>query len=717
MQRDYNGKMENAMASGSSGNKKGGTVSKRPRKKRWDELSDSGLRQRDYRDRKKMRKSTSLTSETAETEAMQICDSPDRELPDANSDNSKPDSSICDEMLSEPEVLSEPEMLLVPDNDIDDLVLENELFAPIDNQIINERVKRKLNEIVTKYRIAKEPVNQLLSLLRPFFPHLPKDARTLRSTPRSVPTRDVKPGKYAHLGVEQNMRLLIEQLPQPSPIVEMDFFADGVAFQNLSKNKSSWVLLGRFLTAKQCFCIGVFNGPNQPADFNDLLKDFTDECLRLTTEGVLIGDTIYRLKLNNFIGDSMAQADIAHIKSPVGEQSCPYCKVIGKYHKNRMTFCDLDCEPRTDTEYRSKAHPMHHRDNGASDLFTKLMNFPSNSPIDYLHNVLLGACKRFLTFVIGKTGAKNNSGILNAAGKLQLQEHMKQISENVPSEIHHECRNLKDFAVFKGSDFRVFLLKVGPAVLKNLSDPDVYATFLLLYSAITILCDPIECLANNDLTKILLQDFIVKSADLFGDEFVVSVVHRLIHLPDIVKQQGRSLDGFSSFPFESYIANIKGDIHSSRDIIKQIYNRRIEHINAKNKFFTPSHEQEVGVKLGKEITAQPNSYKSLKFNGVTVTAESLRDGFLLTNNKEIVLCKKISLRNGAVNLTCSVLTLLPPLFTRPIEATKLNFYYCENVTNNAPSIVLNSNQLDRKMFYMPQNDSTCSFAPLRKFTH
>lgn len=584
-----------------------------------------------------------------------------------------------------------------------------------------EFVKTRLVEIATKHSLTQAPVKELLSVLRNFFPELPKDPRTLLGTPKIIHSRVVPPGSYVHIGVEQNLRLLIDQRGAAvDTTVALDVFVDGVAFHKISKKKSFWVILGRFAESRKVFSIGVYNGVTQPASFNDLVSEFVEEALRLTTAGITVDAVTYKIKMRNFIADSMAQSDVAYIKSPVGYYSCPFCHVRGVRISRRTTFADTCCLARSVYDYLARTYPRHHKNNEESLLFTALMKFPSASPIDYLHNVLLGVLKRLLLYIFGRSGARKTCGLLNAGELIQLMRHLGIINEYLPSEVHHDCGSIRDLNSYKGAGFRVFLLKVGPVVMKKIAHEGVYETFLHLYSAITILCDPEQCLKNNDLAKTLLQGFIDRCITLFGEKFVVSTVHRLIHLPDIVLQQQQPLDFFSSFPFESFISAIKKDIHGQRDVIQQIHNRRIESIKASRDYFTDMPEDSLGVKLGPPAKDSPGAFKFVRYNSFIIRANSKRDGFLLTDQKQIVWCVKIvhQPQSSSVDLHCKVLERRSSLFTRPVDAEKLNYYRCaNNFESLTTSLVISLNDLERKLFYMPLDDNnvSCCFAPFRKF--
>lgn len=108
----------------------------------------------------------------------------------------------------------------------------------------------------------------------------------------------------------------------------------------------------------------------------------------------------------------------------------------------------------------------------------------------------------------------------------------------------------------KDTELGLFLLYIGPIILKNRL-PDKYLIhFNALHCAIRILCHKTDCIANNEYAKDLLIYFVKQSKHLYGQEFVIFNVHSLIHLSNDVAKFGH-LDSFSSFPFESFLFKIK----------------------------------------------------------------------------------------------------------------------------------------------------------------
>lgn len=115
---------------------------------------------------------------------------------------------------------------------------------------------------------------------------------------------------------------------------------------------------------------------------------------------------------------------------------------------------------------------------------------------------------------------------------------------------------LTRFKATEATEFRTFLLYLGPALLLNILDKAVYEHFLLFHAGITILCsDAHIATIRCEAADILLKIFVEYSEQLYNLEFLVYNVHCLIHLAQDAKVFGK-LYNFSAFPFENYLKRL-----------------------------------------------------------------------------------------------------------------------------------------------------------------
>jgi len=115
---------------------------------------------------------------------------------------------------------------------------------------------------------------------------LPLNSRTLLNTPRSTDIRQVKPGFYSNLGIEQG---LLEYLKinsnVPNNSIEILFNVDGLP---VTKSGSSelWPILGLIYKTNYEFLIGLYHGNKKPSDTYAFLEDFVVEASHLTHFGI-----------------------------------------------------------------------------------------------------------------------------------------------------------------------------------------------------------------------------------------------------------------------------------------------------------------------------------------------------------------------------------------------------------------------------------------------
>ena len=105
------------------------------------------------------------------------------------------------------------------DNDTD-----TETDIEIDTDFPNE-----IRQWVLQYNIAHNAVSDLLKILQPHHPSLPRDARTLMQTPRQCPVKNLKcGGQYTHVGLEFGLVTVLKENIIDSNCLELQFNIDGL---------------------------------------------------------------------------------------------------------------------------------------------------------------------------------------------------------------------------------------------------------------------------------------------------------------------------------------------------------------------------------------------------------------------------------------------------------------------------------------------------------
>ena len=99
-----------------------------------------------------------------------------------------------------------------------------------------------------------------------------------------------------------------------------------------------------------------------------------------------------------------------------------------------------------------------------------------------------------------------------------------------------------------------------------------YEHFLYLHAAIRILSSKATYNTENQTAKEYLRYFVYRFSEIYGQNHLIYNVHSLIHLADECLIHG-PLETFSAFPFETYLAKLKGLIRTPFRPLAQLVNR------------------------------------------------------------------------------------------------------------------------------------------------
>lgn len=246
-------------------------------------------------------------------------------------------------------------------------------------------------------------------------------------------------------------------------------------------------------------------------------------------------------------------------------------------------------------------------------------------PLEYQHLICQGIMKKLTLSWIN--GTKNFKTKFSAAVMNLISEELIQSRQTKPAEINRPSRSLNCVSFWKATEFRTFLLKLGPVVLQNHLSQQAYNHFLALFCATTICCNP-DFLPYLSVAKKLFKDFVDNFGDIYGDENFSYTSHSLIHVTDDVQHFG-VLDSYSSFKGESNLAYLKGLIHGGYMPLQQLVKRLLEHESVEN------IESQVE---GKEIELRDNI---LLMKGLRLDS-SENNRWILTKDKRIFKIKSFS---------------------------------------------------------------------------
>lgn len=569
-------------------------------------------------------------------------------------------------------------------------------------------LKDSLAKWAVKHKVDRVALSDLLKIIKKIEPkdieEIPLDFRSLLKTPRSISIEYLSPGHQIYIGLEKNLKRLLETVMDIPSILLIDINIDGSpVYKNSYQFGTIWPILGHISNMKNSpvFAISIFGGAAKPENFFDFLKPFVDEYLDMRNNFTFKGIKI-DVKLNNIILDAPARSAVCGIAGHTGYCSCPRCHLIAENYLSRRIFTELDAPLRTNEEFRAKIHKNHNIKDSAFELVDDI-DMISNFPIDYLHNVLLGIVKKLLDLWFGQ------KGLYPPSIKKKVSDMIGNLSKYEPIEFNRRLRSLDKLGLWKGKEFRTFLLYIGPSALKNIISVLHYNNFMLLHCTITILIREEYCKKYNSVSKLLIRTFIEEFEDLYGKVNMTYNIHLLSHLPDDCMNNG-PLDNFSAFKFESFLGTLKNFVKSPYKPIQQIYNRILESFKINLKENSDSLSK---IKVLYPIDQDSDLYRRIKIYDHVLDVSSDKDSFVQTRDNKILKITKISLKNGKVVLDGKKMNNLQNEYSLPIESKKLGIYRAD--LNDYSEDSYEINDITRKMFLVPsfENSSISLYAMSR----
>jgi len=564
---------------------------------------------------------------------------------------------------------------------VDNIV--NQLFKISSTPFENcSNFNKKLCQLIIKYKISHNCVNELLEILRSEGLDVPKDVRTLLKTPKSKSheINQIANGSYIHIGIEFMIKPVL-QLYFDS-LIHLDTLllsvnVDGLSITNSSKS-SFWPILISFINipilAKIVLPVGIFHGKSsKPGSVFSFFNPFISEMKSLFSNGIHINGKKFLFSIGQIICDAPAKAFLLNVKQFNAYHSCNSCIEEGTYINRRICFLGINAPLRTNESFRLKSDEHYHK---GLCLFEELpINITSVVVLEYMHNVCLGIMKRLLQF--WKNGQKPVR-FLNKDCEQQISNELVNLHPHLPSEFNRLTRSIDELEYWKATEYRTFLLYTGHILLKGRIKSSLYQHFLLLHSAIKILISNETCFSLNDQANNLLKQFVQDYPNLYGKEYVTYNVHGLIHISNFVKIHG-PLDQFSAFKFENYLQIIKKTIHSAKFPLQDVYNRVIEQT-----FYSDVHNIKYPI-LKKEIPYDFYTHKDITITlyenvilkKFKVSSTKLRDKYFFLSNKNVIVSveKIMQNSNGKILLEVNQYENISPIFTSPLSSDVIGNYF------------------------------------------
>lgn len=532
-----------------------------------------------------------------------------------------------------------------------------------------EAVRRQLAEWSVQCNIKPSHTKRLLKILKPHFPSLPLDCRTLVATPINLSVECISGGEYCHVGLEKGILHAIENSSCPVDCIELQVNVDGIPLFN-SSSTTLWPILCSVKNLKwnEPFVVGLFCGRAKPGNAAEFMSKFITDANYLIKNGLTFENKTYSVKIHSFVCDAPARAFLKGIKSHSGYSSCEKCTVYG-VHVGKVVFLSCNSPLRTDADFVSMKDENHHVT--PCPLSSLNIGFVSQFGLDYMHMACLGVMRRFILYWKGPVGPL--AVRLGSKSITEISKRLLLFAAHSPIEFARKTRGVDEILRWKATELRQFLLYSGPFILDGILPSNLYAHFMLLFVGMRILSSKHFASLYCDYANDLLVKFVSDSEALYGKEALVYNVHSMIHLAADVKVLG-CIEDFSAFRFENKLGHLKKLVRKPQQPIQQICRRLDEQLTfggTSSSLCTmpvTKHEHSNGPVLPGNLFGR--QFKQLQTGRFTF---SLSDGnnCIMTSNGVPALVKNIIDRDHVIYLVCSKFRQVTDAFDYPCPSSKL----------------------------------------------
>lgn len=424
-------------------------------------------------------------------------------------------------------------------------------------QILNYYLIRKR---AVEFNIPLIALNSLLCIFKSHkcFNSLPKDSRTLMHTITAIDHSRLhifEPGTYYHFGITNGLLQNIQKSQSDGGHINIVVGVDGLPLFK-SSPKQFWPILAYLRPdSDKVFPIGIYCGQEKPGSCNIFLNKFIEEAKALVENGLNIDNKLYKVSFNTFVCDAPAKSFLHNIKGHSGFYSCTRREQDGEYRLNHVCFPYITPSnrppKRTHDNYVNRSNEEHHIGN-ISMLYTiPDLNIITSFPLDYMHLVYLGTVKKLILLWI-----KCPIRVKYPSWKIKkISVLLERLKVNTPSEIARKPRGFDQISRWKATEFRTFLLYIGPIVLKPILSNEQWNHFLNLSISFLILLSP-NCSHLISIAQKLLDNFVKQFEIQYGRHFMSHNIHGLLHISDDYNSFG-PLDKCSAYPFENFMSILK----------------------------------------------------------------------------------------------------------------------------------------------------------------
>ena len=414
---------------------------------------------------------------------------------------------------------------------------------------------------------------------------------------------------------------------------------------------------------EQMLMCGLWFGSQKPL-WATYSKPFIDELTELSTVGIKWhqhdqpGVRVTKVGSHAITCDAPARCMVQGISQFNGAFGCAWCLQEGTVVPKGNGICrvykyECDVPKRTHSNVIASAKTLveqkltHH--NGVKTA-TPLLLLPDSCgvdvvrsfAVDYMHAVLLGVVRMFLDLWFG---SKWSAAPFSIRGSL-TQVDNRLLNIRPPHDLSRTPRTLADFKQWKASECRNWLLYYSVPTMLAIMPSRYMEHWCSLVGAIySLLLDDVHVDSVGEAERALLS-FVKGTETLYGEEYMSSNVHSLLHLGECVRSFG-PLWAVSAFPYEGFMIKLKQLFSGTTYLTQQVANNFLILQLLKKNIAAPesdarvsalaskwlgvyspcrevltSSEGAVGLGAGRMAEMDPRERRVLHLNGCTVPETS-----------------------------------------------------------------------------------------------
>lgn len=537
------------------------------------------------------------------------------------------------------------------------------------------------------HSMRNNSLTDLLNILRLKHSEFPRTAETFLKTKkeknliRPMLGKNDKYGSFVYFGLATALKRMIDLKIFKEKKIKILVNVDGSQNYNQSTQQFWTILIGlpsdKYIVPPEI--VAIFHGTSKPKDPHEFLEEFIDEVIKLMENNVTIENVTFEFEIFRFVCDTPARAFLKCIVSHTAFYSCERCTIEGKSiegkKKNKKTkrvFGDMNCSERDKESFEKQTQKEHHHKNEVSPLL-RIPNFDPVKQVvlDSMHLLFLGISKTLLTTILFG-GPKTRS--IGVRHRILLGEIFRDFKGQIPAEFQRKTFDISNVKIWKGTQFRFFLLYGSALVLREVLKPDKYRHFCLLYVACRLLCSEELAVQNVKYAKKLLRVFFHNAPKFYGPGIQSLNFHNLIHIADDVETARMALSLLSAFTFENFLMTLKKYIRAPNNPLGQVCNRLRE-----------IRENSVGLcrmyrRSENRIEIIEKKTVMVIWNGFMITTKAPDNVVLLKNNKILqidsikVVKNDVALSKNNVSLKGTLYETKGNLFSFPNDSSEVGIY-------------------------------------------